>query len=66
MQSRLWSSQIHDALRGRNEASIQKLRLITDDLKSYPIKYNHYYTDTTKKRRRSRVSKFLAESINGM
>lgn len=63
MQPRLWSTQIHDALRGRNNASIRELKLIIDDLKSYPINYNHYYTDTIKKRRRTRESKNLAESI---
>jgi len=44
-------------------ASIHELKLITDDLKSYPINYNHYYTDTIKKRRQFRESKYLAESI---
>jgi hypothetical protein len=37
MQPRLWSSQSHDdALRGRNEAAINELRLITNDLQELP------------------------------
>lgn len=38
-----------------------------EDIKSYPINYNHYYTDTIKKRRRDRdkeaLSKCLQQSI---
>lgn len=34
-----------------------------EDIKSYPIIYNHYYTDTIKKRRRDRDKEALAECL---
>lgn len=34
-----------------------------EDIKSYPINYNHYYTDTIKKRRRDRDKEALAECL---
>jgi len=37
---------------------------IIEDIKSYPITYNHYYTDTIKKRRRKRGEKSLAKCID--
>ncbi len=37
---------------------------ITEDIKSYPIIYNYYYTEIIKKRRREREEKSLASYIN--
>jgi hypothetical protein len=34
-----------------------------EDIKSYPITYNHYYTDTVKKRRREREQTSLTDCI---
>lgn len=61
--SNLWSFQIRDALNERNEASLQELKKIMEDIKSYPINYNHYYTDTIKGRRQARDKESLAKSI---
>ena len=65
MYSRLWSSQIQDVLKTRKDASVRELELIMEDIKSYPINYNHYYTDLIKKRRQARGEKSLAECIKG-
>lgn len=61
--SRLWSSQIQDALTERNVSATRELELLMEDIKSYPINYNHYYTDTIKKRRRDRDKKALSECL---
>ena len=62
--SGVWTSLTQDALGVRNEASIRELELIMEDVKSYPINHNHYYTDTIKKLRQARANKVLTESIN--
>lgn len=65
LSSNLWSFQIRDVLKKRNEASVNELEKIMEDVKSYPINYNHYYTDTIKRRRQARdkdsLAKFMAE-----
>lgn len=63
VHSRLWSYMIHDALKSRSEGAVAELDRIMEDIKGYPINYNHYYTDTIKKRRQARGRKFLAERI---
>ena len=63
VHSRLWSYQIQNALKGRSEAAVAELNQIMEDVKSYPINYNHYYTDTIKKRRQARGKKTLTERI---
>jgi len=62
--TRLWSSKIEDALKLRFDGSAREMERITEDIKSYPITYNHYYTETIKKRRREREEKSLASCIN--
>lgn len=62
---RLWSSQLLDELKGRSEAAGKELDLIMEDVKSYPINYNHYYTDTMVKKRQEREQKALKECIEG-
>ena len=61
--SRLWLSQMQESLRSRKEAAKTELLMITQDIKSYPVNYNHYYTDTTKKQRQAREKKSLSECI---
>ena len=63
VQSRLWSYQIQDALKSRSQAAFDELDRIMEDIKNYPINYNHYYTDTIKKRRQDRVRESLADRI---
>ena len=63
IHSRIWSSLIQDALKSRNEASVEELGLIMKDVRSYPINYNHYYTDMIRKRRQARGKKALTACI---
>lgn len=51
---RIWSSQFQDALTARSEAALRELDMIMEDIKSYPINYNHYYTETVRARRAER------------
>jgi len=62
--TRLWSSKIEDALKLRLDGAAKEMEKIMEDIKSYPITYNHYYTDTIKKRRRERGEKSLAKCID--
>jgi len=62
--TRLWSSKIEDALKLRLDGSAKEMEKIMEDIKSYPITYNHYYTDTIKKRRHERGEKSLAKCID--
>lgn len=57
--TRLWSSKIEDALKARSDNSTKEIQKIMKDVKSYPITYNHYYTDTIIQRRREREQKSL-------
>ena len=60
---RLVASKVEDALQTRSEESASELQKILIDLKSYPSTYNHYYTDTVKKRRMERGGKSLQKCI---
>ena len=62
--TRLWSPKIEDALKLRLDGSLKEKDKIMEDIKSYPITYNHYYTDTIKKRRRERSEKSLVSCID--
>ena len=62
--TRLWSSKFEDALKMRFDASAREMERIMEDVRSYPITYNHYYTDTIKKRRSDRKEKPLANRID--
>ncbi|KAK4691375.1 hypothetical protein P7C71_g5611, partial [Lecanoromycetidae sp. Uapishka_2] len=61
--SRLRASFMQDALKVRYHNARQELQKIMEDTRSYPINYNHYYTDTVTKRRQERQKKSLARSI---
>jgi hypothetical protein len=63
VESRLWDSKIHDALRGRSQEASEELARIMEDVKGYPINYNRYYTDTVKSRRQTRQRAALAETV---
>ncbi|KAN0108674.1 dynamin family protein-like protein [Hyaloscypha variabilis] len=54
VESRLWDTKIHDALKQRSHLASEELAKIMEDTKGYPINYNHYYTDTIKRRRQNR------------
>jgi len=66
VHSRIWNSKIQDALNARKHAATVELgRLIEDLMDSYPINYNHYYTDTINKRRQDRQTAAMVTSIEG-
>ena len=56
VHSRLWSSWIQETLKYRTVAALKELDLIMEDIRHYPINYNHYYTDTILARRRKAFS----------
>jgi len=63
VESRLWDSKIHDALRERSREAREELAKIMEDIQGYPINYNRYYTDTIKSRRQNRHQAALAETV---
>ncbi|KAI9844695.1 MAG: hypothetical protein M1837_005437 [Sclerophora amabilis] len=63
VHTRLWSFKIEDALKARSADSVRELKMLMEDLTNHPITYNHYYTDTIKKRRRERGTRSLADCI---
>ena len=63
IKSRLWSHRILDALKSRRNAAFRELDLIIEDVESFPINYNHYYTDTIYKLRLERHQISLAECL---
>ena len=52
--SRLHTSIVLDALKARYHDAMEELERLIEDTKSYPINYNHYYTDTVQQRREER------------
>ena len=63
VSSRLRASLVQDALKTRYDNALQELGKIMEDIRSYPINYNHYYTDIITKRRLDRQKKSLSKSI---
>ena len=63
--SRLRQSLVQDALKVRYDSALEELGRIMEDNKSYPINYNHYYTETINERRQKRQKASLAQAIEG-
>ena len=61
--SRLRHSLVEDALKARYDSALEELGRIMEDNKSYPINYNHYYTETINERRQERQKASLAQCI---
>ena len=61
--SRLRQSLVQDTLKVRYDSALEELGRIVEDNKSYPINYNHYYTETINERRQKRQKAFLAQAI---
>ena len=64
IRSRLRTSIIQETLKKREAAASEELKRIMEDMKSYPINYNHYYTDNVAKNRTAKRKKQLTQSIN--
>ncbi len=63
VKARLWPTRIAEALKSRRRAAFDELDKIMEDLRSFPINYNHYYTDTIHKRRLERQKSTLAKAV---
>lgn len=61
--ARLHAFLVQNALKARYDNAFQELKRIIEDTRSYPINYNHYYTDTVYKRRQERNKTSLASCI---
>lgn len=61
--SRLRQSLVQDTLKARYDSALEELGRIMEDNKSYPINYNHYYTETINERRQERQKASLAQAI---
>lgn len=62
VRDRIWSI-IKEELQKRKHAADEELDKIMLDVRSYPINYNHYYTDNIFKCRRGREERYLADLI---
>lgn len=66
IRPRLMSFHILDKLKIREQAALDERGKLEEERKSYPVNYNHYYTDTIKKRRQSRLNNSFAQKFSGM
>ncbi|KAJ5041281.1 uncharacterized protein L3040_005829 [Drepanopeziza brunnea f. sp. 'multigermtubi'] len=63
VEARIWAFKIEEQLRVRYHNAVEELKKLTHDLRSYPINYNHYYTDTIAKRRQQRQKAALKKAM---
>lgn len=61
--ARLHAYVVQDELKTRYDHAFQELKRIIEDTRSYPINYNHYYTETVNKRRQQRSKTSLSSCI---
>lgn len=66
IRPRLMSFHILDKLKIREQAALDERGKLEEERKSYPVNYNHYYTDTIKKRRQSRQKNSFAQKFSGL
>lgn len=66
IRPRLMSFHILEQLKIREQAAMDERGKLEEERKSYPVNYNHYYTDTIKKRRQNRQKESLAKKISGL
>ncbi|KAH8435414.1 uncharacterized protein LDX57_013044 [Aspergillus melleus] len=59
---RLWPT-ISERIKARHRGALEELNKILKDTRSYVINYNHYYTDTIKKRQAERRKSHMSECI---
>jgi hypothetical protein len=62
---RLWSSVLQDSVKNRYKAALREVERLEEDLKSYPINYNHYYIANVTKTKIKRYEASLSKSIDG-
>lgn len=66
IRPRLLSFHILDKLKIREQAALEERGKLEEERKSYPVNYNHYYTDTIKKRRQRRQKNSFAQKFSGL
>lgn len=66
IRPRLMSFHILEKLKLREQAAMDERGKLEEERKSYPVNYNHYYTDTIKKRQQSRQKESLAKKFSGL
>ncbi|TLD03281.1 uncharacterized protein PgNI_12235 [Pyricularia grisea] len=59
VSSRIWSFQVKDRLEQRKLKAREELWKLIEDLKGFPIDYNHYYTENLHKTREDKLRKQL-------
>lgn len=64
IRPRLMSFHILEKLKLREQAAMDECEKLEDERKSYPVNYNHYYTDTIKKRRQGRQRESLVKKFS--
>lgn len=62
MYARMWPI-IRERVKARHRSAVEELEKILKDNKSYVMNYNHYYTDTIKKRQAERQKIKLRECL---
>ncbi|KUJ18596.1 dynamin family protein-like protein [Mollisia scopiformis] len=63
VETRLWALRIEPELKKRHQSAVKELNMLLDELKEYPINYNHYYTDSIAKRRQQRQQVILEKAM---
>jgi GTPase SAR1 family protein len=67
VKSRIWMTRMEPVLKARRQSACNELEKLIEDVKGFPINYNHYYTDTISMRRRKiqrkRQEAVLAECL---
>ncbi|KAL1871944.1 hypothetical protein Daus18300_004580 [Diaporthe australafricana] len=63
INNRIWSSTVLPALQQHKQDALAELGKLLFDRKSFPINYNHHYTDTIHQKRRERITKQLEKHM---
>jgi hypothetical protein len=63
VKSRVWACYHLPAIQSRGQAAYEELDKLIEDLKSFPINYNHYYSDTILKQRQDREASALKNNL---
>ncbi|KAH7012269.1 P-loop containing nucleoside triphosphate hydrolase protein [Microdochium trichocladiopsis] len=65
IRNRIWARMVHKELQRRKSAASHELRKLLEDLRGFPINYNHYYTDVIQRRRQERLEGKLRKCSRG-
>lgn len=62
--TRLSALKVADSLQKRCQSALHEVEMLVQDKRSFPITYNHYYTDTIQKKQGDRMRGLLQRAIN--